>query len=454
MENEVPVSTKTLLLLPILLIISGYFYIVSESPLAFSLYALGIVGIIFFTVRPTWGFYLMALMAPMIGPSFFIQGLIFTPIDLLAFLVLVGFYIRVILSTFFSKKPQRLIFPYFLYFFIFFISILISNLLNEGAFASLWYAFRLILFFYLAYFSLGVSLIKDEKILKTSIYCLSVSGLVVAMCGLLSLLGQDITNNFFRVQGLEIFGKYPFGENHNLIAEYLVIANFFVIAAKFWIKSISGQRMINIIFVLMFIITIATFSRAGWIVSGLQLALFVILAKKNKFKKILLCFALLSLSIPVFIRMEQLQQENYSSTEHRILLSQLAWKSFLEKPFFGEGTGKFTKVVGQNIRYTANYGVAVDSHGVWQKLILENGAVGTISFGLIIISFSIFLFRVLGRAREYYDLLLPLIVASLGGIVYQFFNTSYYLGKLWIPLAITMAAALFIKNQLYESAKN
>lgn len=454
MKSESLLTTRLFFLLPVLAIVTGFFYVVSESPMAFSLGAAGILLIILFSFKPVWGFYVMVLLAPVIGPFFLIGKLNFTPIDLLAHLVLAGFYIRVAFSTFFGEKPQQLVLPFFLYFFIFLLSILTSNALNEGVLTSSWYVIRLILFFYLAYFSLGVSLINNEKILKNSIICLSISGLIVAITGVVSLAGQDIANNFFRVQGIKIFGEYPFGENHNLIAEYLVITNFFLLAVKFWIKSVPIKRLINIIFFITFLITIGTFSRAGWIVSGIQILLFLMLSQKNKVKTTLICLALLCFSVPLFIRMEQLQKENYSSTENRILLSQLALKSFIDKPFFGEGTGKYTEVVGRSIRYTANYGKAIESHGIWQKIILENGAMGVIFFGLFIIALFTFLFRTLFHAGEYYDLLLPLVIASLGGLVYQFFNTSYYKGKMWIPIAITLAAAMLVKEKLYAPKKN
>ena len=36
--------------------------------------------------------------------------------------------------------------------------------------------------------------------------------------------------------------------------------------------------------------------------------------------------------------------------------------------------------------------------------------------------------------------LTPLILGAAGGLLFQLFNTSYYKGKVWLPVAISLAA--------------
>ena len=75
-------------------------------------------------------------------------------------------------------------------------------------------------------------------------------GLAVALMGVVSLYFQDWYNSFFRIQPMALFGIYPIGDNHNLIAEFLVIITFFVLSLKFWLK-----RKIKIIIIIKIYVT-------------------------------------------------------------------------------------------------------------------------------------------------------------------------------------------------------
>jgi len=129
------------------------------------------------------------------------------------------------------------------------------------------------------------------------------------------------------------------------------------------------------------------------------------------------------------------------------MLTQIAWQAFLDKPWFGQGSGNFINLVADNVRFRARYGAPLDSHGIGQKILAENGILGILTF-VFLIANIIFIFRqALKNYKQEIDLLLPLVCGSLGILVFEFFNTSYYKGKLWLPIAITLAAINLFKNK-------
>jgi len=142
-----------------------------------------------------------------------------------------------------------------------------------------------------------------------------------------------------------------------------------------------------------------------------------------------------------------------SSTENRLLLTQIAWRALAAQPLVGYGPGTFVTLVENNVRFTAKYGDPLDSHGVWQKLIAEVGSLGTAAFALFVGLIFWNLYRALKIYKREAQLLLPLTVAVLGGFIYQWFNTSYYKGKLWVPIAVALAGMNLLK-QKYVQKRN
>jgi O-antigen ligase len=136
-----------------------------------------------------------------------------------------------------------------------------------------------------------------------------------------------------------------------------------------------------------------------------------------------------------------------------LLLTQIAGRAFLNHPAFGYGSGAFVTLVGDNIRFGANYGDPLDSHGIWQKIIAENGFFGVLTFLIFITLLFRQLYRAIKKYRAEAGLLLPLAVGALGGFVYQCFNTSYYKGKLWLPIAVALVAVKLITMKYERLAK-
>ncbi len=436
--------------------IVGLGLVIAGAPLLF-LGALGVLILVsFFVWKPTLGVYAMCIVLPLIGWEFSIATLYFTPIDLIALLAVLSLFTRASWTRVFGNNPQPLRWPFWKVFLAFFIVVIISNFLNPGLFSSLWYGLRVVIFLYFAYIVLPASVIEDKRQLRTALSCIAVSGAAVAILSLATLYGQFIDAEFFRIRGIRLFGIYPFGANHNLIAEYLIVTNFCLLALKYWCEPGAWRRAITIIFSIFAVVSLATFSRAAWIAIGVQLAVFFFYRRTNRVKLLIATLALAILCTPLVLKMSDLQSYNTSSTASRVLLTQIAEASVLEKPLFGFGSGNFINIIRKNIRFNAQYGEPLESHGMIQKVAVEHGIIGIAIFMLIILLIFRRLFSsrfMEGKAR---DLILPLAVASLGGFVFQVFNTSYYKGKLWLPVGLALVAAnlVMMEKKKHVSAKN
>ncbi|MFA5644636.1 MAG: O-antigen ligase family protein [Patescibacteria group bacterium] len=431
------------------IILSSYSYLIS-----FLLILLFFLFLLFF-LSPLFVVYLIALFLPVTGFALTYSPLEIPFIDLLSLLVLSSFLIRHIYIYFFSLEKEKIKFPQGGAFLFFFLATLLSGLFSKDIFDSLWYSFRWILFFYLAFVVLPFNTIKNLVNLKRVLTFISLGGFLVALMGLVSLFLQDWQDSFFRVKPLFLFGDWIFGENYNLLAEFLILSSFIVLSLKYWFNSFRISRFLNVLAVFLIFINFLTFGRTAWITIFLQIFIYLaiefLLIKKRKIilkEFILVSFLALILIAPFFVKMLSLQEANVSSTENRLLLTQISWSSFWERPLVGHGSGSFVSLVEDNIRFVAKYGDPLDSHGFGQKVLAENGILGTIAFLL----FLFFIFRkiylgLISNQKDY-KLLLPLFVASFGGFFYQLFNTSYYKGRVWLPIAIALIAVELIdKNK-------
>jgi len=120
---------------------------------------------------------------------------------------------------------------------------------------------------YFAYIFLPENLITNGRILKRSLIALLTSTIVVLISGYLSLYGQDWHNSFYQINSINWWGLYPFGENHNLIAEFLNVGVFLILSLKILTKQPKIKRLLDIIFILTALAIILTFSLRlglGW----------------------------------------------------------------------------------------------------------------------------------------------------------------------------------------------
>jgi O-antigen ligase len=375
----------------------------------------------------------------------------------LALLGLLSFILRRIFFIFFqSTKQEKLRWPLFFPFFIFLFFLVLSAFFSNQPLNSLWAIARWPLFLYLAFIFLPDNLINNVKIFKKSLLVLLASTLMVLLSGYLSLYGQDWHNSFFQIKSIGWQGIYPFGINHNLIAEFLNVGVFLILSTKFLIKNVRIKRLMNVAFILSVIAIILTFSRTAWITLALQTIIYVwyyLRTKKYKTKNIITALAIfLILSSPLIWKMDNFQEKNGSSTASRWLLTEISWQSFLNRPYLGYGSGQFINLVDNNTRFIAKYGAPIDSHGFLQKILAENGIFALMSWIFILIYLLKIAYTSIKKYQAKNPWLLPLWLGAGGGLFFQFFNTSYYKGKVWLPVTLALVGVRLI-TQYYEDRK-
>ncbi len=422
-----------------------------------ALAALILLGL--FIYRPKVGLYLMALTLPVIGFDLKFFGLEIPPIDFIALLLFFAFAFKTLYSLLFKPNEKlKIKWPLFLPFILFLGISFLSSIFSGNPYYSLWYFCRWPLFLYLAYVFLPYNLIRDQKTLKKVIIAATASSLVVLFFGFLSLYGQDWRDSFFRIRSLSLGGIFPFGENHNLIAEFLNFGVFFILSLRILAKDKRFKRFLDIAFFLSVLGIIMTFSRSGWIILAAQSLVYIGLYfrdKKVKARELIVAGLLLIILVsPLFIKMTRLQAENVSSTENRWLLTEISLEAFSEKPILGYGSGYFIRLVESNVRFRAKYGAPIDSHGVLQKVLAENGLLGLLAYIFLLLVLLKTFYLALKKYHHKFPWLAPLIIGATGSLFFQFLNTSYYKGKVWLPIVLVLLSIKLLEtNEKNETGK-
>lgn len=423
----------------------------SISNASAGLLSIAVCLLVLFIMIPQIGVYLTLIALPLINWNFYIKGLIIPAVDVIAALSLGAFALRALYDKLFTRG-YSLRLPYFKYFIFFLLAALVSALFADRVWESLWYAVRWIAFMYAAYVVVPVNVIVNKERLRIAIVCLVVAAVGVALMGVTSLFFQDWQNNFVRVQPTEMFGIYPIGENQNLIAEFLVIAAFFVVSLLYWRGSAFRSKLIKISALFFVLVAIGTFSRAAWISLFVASVLYFFNQSLEVRRRYIMPLLMIGLVLaPFSLYMVKLQNEftiGVSSTENRLLMSQIAADAWRSSPVFGQGSGTFIGLIDENIRFRAQYGDPLDSHGVWQKILAENGLFGIISFALFTLALFYGLRQAFKRIKGTKEvrLYLPLALGALSGFLFQFFNTSYYKGKVWLPIGLALAATYLLER--------
>lgn len=412
-----------------------------------------------FAIKPSFGLYALVFFLPVIHWNFYFGSLEIPFVDLLGIAVLAAFIIRLVYALFFDRDYIRQIkLPVLLPYLLFLGACIASSLFSGDPKNSLWYVARWILLFYTVYVFLPVNIIKNEKILKNTLIASGLSALAAAGMGLYSMLLQDWQSGFIRIKNIMIAGIYPLGENQNLLAEVLLPGIFFLLALKYFYNSGRSQRLINIGIIFISAVLIGTFSRGGWIVLAVCTILYLLGTHGYKARNYLVpLFIVIILLVPIFYYMFALQsdfQTGVGSNLSREAMNQIAWGAWRDHLWLGQGTGEFENMTADNIRFRARFGDPLDSHGVWQKVLAENGLFGTVAFLFLSAWIFITIFDCIRYNKDKRRLLLPVALGAASVFLFEFFNTSYYKGKMWLPIAIALAAVNIInKNSRQEGKK-
>lgn len=427
-------------------------------------YLIGILAVflifLFFFKFIDVGIYLIALFYPLIYFQLWIGRDINVPyVDLLAMFVFVAWVARSIflppyggltLIKKWAKGEAKLTFENFpgILFFVLFIFASCLSLINaENLLYSIKYILRPLTFFYLMFVIVPYNVINSRKILFRVFWILYFLGLFVAGMGFWSILTSEVPGLLRRAVPVAIFGVSILGTNHNLIAEVLISVIPVAFILIWEVKEFIVKKFLILGLLFMIIINLLTFSRTGWIALALELGLLVIIKYRKNIKNIAQLGAVLFLIVsPVLVYMYLFMTSEIVriSNLNRIALTKIAIETFGKHPIVGAGAGTFVEQVARDKWYIIDFGEPSEAHGVVQKLLAESGILGFATFFALlgyVMWILIRAYRRLETDSSWKYIILALILSSFGSIVFQLFNTSYFVSKLWFPLGIALAAA-------------
>ncbi len=448
-------NSKTLF---IFLLLAAFFTVGLTMASDFSFYiliaVLALLVLLFFILYPEFGIYLMAFLYPFIYLEFVYQDLDIPYVDLIGLVLLLAWGFRILYLNYIKKeKIRRQNFPAWFFMLLFALATAASllNVDREWLSLSIKYIFRPILFFYLVYVILPFNIIDSFKKLYNTFKVLFVLGLTLSLMGIWSLIFPP-SEGLRRAIPFAIAGVYPLGTNHNLLAEIL-IALIPVALILFWQeKDIFWKNIYLLGALLMMAINLLTLSRSGWLALFMELLILAWLKYRKEVKHIFgdyLFYFILVLFLPILYLMYTLFTSQIISTSNlnRLKLIEIALTLFKEHPLFGQGIGTFTNILAGIQWYIMEYGGVLDAHGFIFKTLAETGLFGTITY-LALLGYILYVTYQgykKSKTTEYSWLILGMLLAVVGVIVFQFFGTSYFLGKMWLPIGLALASLKLTK---------
>ncbi|MFH1430139.1 MAG: O-antigen ligase family protein [Candidatus Uhrbacteria bacterium] len=416
---------------------------------------LGIIALLlaigFTAWKPMIGWVLTVLAYPFIYLQLFVGGSVNVPyVDLFAMITAVGLAAHLAWQWKYGRPSSlakgKLNLPGILPFVLFIAAAALSLIHVADLGGGVKFLFRPLTFFYLMFIALPAFVIDRPKRLFTTLRVMFVVGCIAAAMGAWSLVFPLDPGGLRRAVPIIVYGMTPLGTNHNLIAEVLVsIIPIGMVLALF--ASGAVRRWYVVGTVLFGVVTLLTFSRNGWLTLAVEgVVLLIAIAKlygwswKRIARYAVPAVAVVLIAIGAF----SMTSVARSSNTNRMRLTEIALEQFLDHPFIGGGVGTFREVVGRDRWYVADFGEPQEAHGLIQKLLAETGILGLTAFLALlaaIVRYIIRVYRSTASTPQWRVILLALLCSTFGSIVFQLFNTSYFVSKLWLPLGIAVAAA-------------
>jgi hypothetical protein len=416
--------------------------------------------LLIFFKYPEFGIYLIVFFFPFTYLEFIYKDVNVPYVDLLALILFFAWLIRAIYLS--LEKGQKIglkNFPALAPMSLFVFSGLLSlfNVEREWLLLSVKYLFRPIIFFYLMYVILPFNILDNMKKLYNTFKIMYVLGLGLVLMGIWSLLFPPL-ENVNRVLPISIFGIYPLGTNQNALAEIFVVIIPLTLILFWREKDVFLKSIYLIGAFLMAGVNLLTLSRAGWIALFLEILFLIIMKYRKAFKEFftnyLAYFSLLLLTPIVYLMYRLFASGIVSASDsNRLKLIDIALTLYRVHPVLGNGVGTFTQLLAQVKWYLMEYGGVLDAHGFLFKTLAENGLFGTFCF-LVLLGYILFvIFKGYNQAKDPQVKLIILgcLIAVIGAIVFQFFNTGYYLAKLWLPIGLAFASLRLANTKLMKN---
>ncbi len=424
--------------------------------------ALPLVSILAYVLykTPAIGLYIITFLFPYHGISF----KVLSNFNLQFIDAFTLFFIIIILSkylfTYLFDRANfvKIKFPVLKVFALFFFSGLISVINSLDVSFSFIYLIRFIAFCYLAYVVLPVNVLKNKQELHNVIFTLLLTSIVTVGIQFLYVYKEGFNIDFRgQISSINFKGIYPFGENHNLLAEVYTVGVFAAMYLFYVAKNMTWRFIYTLSVIVLCVSDLFILSRSAFLAVLVAVSfLFVIypFIRENKSLKTAAfeigfrafsTIALIVVCLGFYTNfINQISaNEVKSSSDARVDMTKSSFSMFATNPIIGNGIANFKMLLGNDVEYIKNYYIALDSHGVVQKILVEQGSVGIITFALFIIALIVMYFKAIKNIANYDDRMSLSIIFALfiAALFLQLFNTTYYTYRLWLPIGLFIAAS-------------
>ncbi len=314
---------------------------------------------------------------------------------------------------------------------------------------------RPILFCYVAFIALPANLIRSLRRLKAVLGVLTTVGLLASVDGLLSLVSLEFANQTIRrAHPIPLFGLNLFGDNHNLLAETLLFTAPSTLALAYLAKKSRTRHLLYGAAALQALVALLTLARTAWIVLLIQIVFLMLTLWRHKVKQYafeIATLVLIIMPLAIFQLYFSFSRTAQDSNATRLMLTEIAYYSFLEHPIIGGGAGTFIWRVGNARVFAQEFGDPLDAHGFAQKLMTETGTLGLVAYAFVLLeSFWLALSKIRPMQDTARIVCVILAASAAGAVIYQFFNTAYWTAHLWLPIGILFAALKIFETEKLE----
>lgn len=409
-------------------------------------------------LKPIIPLYGMAVLYPFIHWELNAANLNAPLVDVIGVAALAAWIVRITWQKAVAPRQKlNLQFPAWPLFLGFIIIAAVSAYMSWDMAASFKYVARPLIFFYAVYVVFVVNTVRTKEQLQRLLATLYAVGILIALYGVYSFFAMNVPRFIDRrVVPVNIFGKNPLGANHNLVADVMITTIPIGLYLMTRATHHTTQKIIFLGVLLMAGVNLLTFSRSGWLAMLLEMVMLVLFYYRHNMKRVLkYAAAVLVIASPLVLALFFLfSQESFqSSNENRLILNDVAYEMFADRPLIGQGPGTFKSVLESTPLYIQLFGEPIDAHGFIQKVGSELGLLGLLCFlGLI----GWMLYRVYQQLRarntsnEWSIVLMSVFLMAVGSVFFQLFQTSYFISKMWLPIGVAVAAAAIASRKQHD----
>lgn len=431
-------------------------------------------GLVLLARRMEWGLYLLAATAffsgwhlvfenEMLRAFFslpFFASFVTAPlVDFVALAVCISFVLALISGMQrINAKQARAMVPALVLFGFFILAAMVSAwfVYHHQQFSSFKYVLRPLAFAFGCFFAIPFLLLQRREHLMKLLWVWFFVGLVVVVYGLSSFIFAS--DHWLWVTPYPIAGFAPLGDNHNQIAEMLlaIIPLSCIIYFSNRKKSFAPYILFGITITIA--VALLTLSRTLWLVFGLQALMVTYWYRVPLFKfagqidrRWWFMVGAAALGIIVYMAVYLSSAVPVSSSNSRSLMTALAIDATMNAPLFGNGPGTYITLMQETPAYVRAFSVQLDAHGFVQKILLEQGLVGLLSWLAFMGWLLWYMYGAVKVSRSKEQLMAArfFLLTACGVLAFQLFNTSYYLATMWMPLSVCFAGATLLRQKTW-----